>query len=143
MIAPNMSVGVNIYFKLCEQMAGLLEGYDAEIIEMHHDRKKDAPSGTALKAAEIVSRKMGLEKIYGRKGMVGERPQNEIGIHSVRAGDIIGEHTLLFAGNNERLELTHRAQSRDAFASGALVAAKWVAKKEKGVYSMSDVLGLE
>ena len=142
-ISPNMSIGVNIYFKLCEEMAGLLKGYDAEIIEAHHNRKKDAPSGTALKAAEIVSEKMGLEKIYGRHGMVGERPKKEIGIHSVRAGDIVGEHTLLFAGNNELLELTHRAQSRDAFASGAVFAAKWLAKKEKGVYDMQDVLELK
>jgi len=142
-ISPNMSIGVNIYFKLCGEMAGLLKGYDAEIIELHHNKKKDAPSGTALKAAEIVSEKMGLKKIYGRQGLVGERPKNEIAIHSVRGGDIVGEHTLMFAGNNERLELTHRAQSRDAFASGALFAAKWVAKQKKGAYDMQDALGLK
>ena len=140
-LAANMSVGVNLIFKLVGEVADALPCYDVEIIEAHHNQKKDAPSGTALKLAEIISSKSGLEPVFGRHGNVGAR-KKEIGIHSVRAGDIVGEHTVIFAGEGEQIELIHRAHSRDTFAAGAVKAAKWIFGKSPGLYSMRDVLGL-
>ncbi len=144
LISPNMSVGVNLLFELVEEVASRLEGYDIEIVEAHHNQKKDSPSGTAKKIAEIIAgaQKLDLGKagIYGRKGLTGPRKRDEIGIHAVRAGDIVGDHTVLFAGGSERIELIHRANSRDAFALGAIKAAKWIAGKPSGLYSMKDVL---
>jgi 4-hydroxy-tetrahydrodipicolinate reductase len=145
--APNMSPGVNLLFQLVGQIARTLgPGYDVEIVEAHHNQKKDAPSGTARKLAESIAAALGrdLDKdaVYGREGMPGPRKSSEIGIHAVRAGDIVGEHTVIFAAPGERIELTHRAHSRDTFARGALRAARWVVGKSPGLYSMLDVLGL-
>ncbi|MFA6107054.1 MAG: 4-hydroxy-tetrahydrodipicolinate reductase [Patescibacteria group bacterium] len=147
-IAPNMSLGVNVLFKLAAEAAKLLGGeYDVEIIEAHHRFKKDAPSGTAMKLAEVLAGALGrdLEKVgkYARHGLIGERTKNEIGIQSVRAGDIVGDHTIIFGGLGERLELTHRAGSRDTFARGAIRAAKWIVGKPPGFYDMRDVLGMK
>lgn len=142
-LAPNMSVGVNVLFRLVEEAARALPHYDLEIIEAHHNLKKDAPSGTALKLAEIAaaaSHRSSKDFVYGRKGLVGARRKKEIGISVVRAGDIVGDHTVLLSNPGERIELTHRAHSRDAFASGALEAAAWVYKRRPGFYSMQDVL---
>ncbi|MBN1109788.1 MAG: 4-hydroxy-tetrahydrodipicolinate reductase [Methanomassiliicoccales archaeon] len=142
-ITPNFSIGVNVFWKACQTLARALPDYEVEIVEMHHDRKKDAPSGTAMKAAQIVAAETGVSRlVYGRQGMVGARGR-EIGMHAVRAGDIVGEHTVMFAGNRERIELTHRAHSRLAFAEGCLVAVRWVAGRHDGkVHSMEEVLGL-
>ncbi|MFO7760131.1 MAG: 4-hydroxy-tetrahydrodipicolinate reductase [Desulfobia sp.] len=145
--APNMAVGVNLLFKLTRKVASILgDNYDIEIIESHHRLKKDAPSGTALKlgemAAEGVNRDFNKIGVFERHGIIGQRTNEEIGIQAIRAGDIIGEHTVYFAGPGERLELTHKAQSRDNFAGGAAVAAAWLADKENGMYTMFDVLGL-
>src|SRR3989304_991522 len=147
-ISPNMSVGVNVLFKVLREVARTLgDDYDVEIVEAHHHFKKDAPSGTALRMAQVVAEALGrdLEQvgIYGRKGIVGERPQAQIGVHTVRAGDIVGEHTVLFGGMGERIEITHRAHSRDNFARGALRAARFVVRAPKGLYDMADVLGLK
>lgn len=147
-ISPNMSVGVNVLFKTLKEVAGTLgEDYDVEIVEAHHHFKKDAPSGTALRMAQVVAEALGwdLEQvgIYGRKGIVGERPKTQIGVHTVRAGDIVGEHTVVFGGMGERIEIVHRAHSRDNFARGALRAARFVAQAPKGLYDMADVLGLK
>ena len=142
-----MSIGVNVFWKLIREATGLLDGkdYDIEIIEMHHRFKKDAPSGTALRAADVISEELGKNlndlAVYGRKG-ISERSKKEIGIHAVRAGDIVGEHTVLFGNLGERIEITHRAHSRLAFANGALEAVKFVHRK-KGIYDMGDVLGLK
>ena len=145
--APNMSVGVNLMLKVIAEMASKLgDDYDIEVTEAHHRLKKDAPSGTALKIAQVLADATGksLEKVaaYGRKGMIGERKRGEIGMQVIRAGDIIGEHTVLFGGIGERLEVTHRASSRDTFATGALRAAEWVVKQPPGLYDMQDVIGL-
>jgi 4-hydroxy-tetrahydrodipicolinate reductase len=142
-VAPNFSVGVNVFFKACESLARSLPGYEVEIIEVHHDKKKDAPSGTARRAAEIISAVTEVDRmVYGREGMVGARGK-EIGIHSVRAGDVVGEHTVIFAGNRERIELTHRAHSREAFAEGCVMAIRWIAGRSDGrIHSMEEVLGL-
>ncbi len=145
--SPNMSVGVNVLFKLVEEATARLgPGYEIEIVEAHHHAKKDAPSGTAKKIAEIVAKKRNqvLEKVgcWGRKGLVGARRPEEIGIHAVRAGDIVGEHTVIFCAPGERIELIHRAHSRDAFARGALAAAKFITGKKPGLYGMEDVLGI-
>lgn len=145
--APNMSEGVNLLFKLAAIAAAALgDDYDMEIVEAHHRMKKDAPSGTALRLAEVVAGALGRNlpehAVYARHGLIGERTVEEIGIQTIRAGDIVGEHTLILAGPGERLELTHRAHSRDNFAKGAVRAALWVADKEPGLYSMADVLGL-
>ncbi|UCF31973.1 MAG: 4-hydroxy-tetrahydrodipicolinate reductase [bacterium] len=147
-LSPNMSVGVNVLFKIAQSAVGSLgPGYDAEIVEAHHRMKKDAPSGTALRLAEVVAGTLGrsLEQhaVYARKGVIGQRTDEEIGIQTVRGGDIVGEHTLILAGPGERLELTHRAHSRDNFARGAVRAALWVFGKPSGLYSMEDVLELE
>jgi 4-hydroxy-tetrahydrodipicolinate reductase len=141
--SPNFSVGVNVFWKMCGVLAAVLEDYDVEIIETHHDKKKDAPSGTAFKAAQIVSEVTGVDRfVYGRQGNVGPRGR-EIGIHAIRAGDVVGEHTIIFAGNKERIELTHRASSRETFAEGALTAIRWVSARRDGrVHSMAEVLGL-
>ena len=142
-VSPNFSVGVNVFWKMCGVLAAVLENYDIEIIETHHDKKKDAPSGTATKAAQIVSEVTGIDSIvYGRQGLVGARGR-EIGVHAVRAGDVVGEHTIIFAGNRERVELTHRAHSRETFAEGCLTAIRWVSARRDGkVHSMAEVLGL-
>jgi 4-hydroxy-tetrahydrodipicolinate reductase len=144
--SPNMSIGVNMMFKLLKETAAKLgREYDMEIVELHHRLKKDAPSGTALKMAQILSEAIGekLEDVavYHREGMIGERKKKEIGIQSVRAGDIVGEHTVFFAGMGERLEITHKAASRDNFAQGALLAAAWIVDKPPGLYDMQAVLG--
>ena len=146
-MAPNMSVGVNVMFKMAEEMARLLgDGYDMEILEVHHRLKKDAPSGTAMRLAQILAqateRDLDEVAVYGRKGMIGERTDKEIGIQTWRAGDITGEHTVMFGGIGERLELVHRAHNRDNFARGAVRAATWVVGQAPGLYDMQDVLGL-
>jgi len=146
--APNMSICVNVLFKLVKKTAAILgDDYDIEIVEAHHNKKKDAPSGTALKlgemAAEGVNRNLAEVGVFERNGIIGERSKKEIGIQTIRAADIVGEHTVYFAGPGERIELTHRAHSRDHFAKGAATAAAWIVNKESGVYSMFDVLGLK
>lgn len=145
--APNMSVGVNLLFKLLEVATKALpEGYDVEIIEAHHRHKVDAPSGTALRMGEVIAQAQGkiLEKvaIYGREGNTGERPADTIGFSTIRGGDIVGDHTALFAGTGERLEITHKASSRKTFAIGALHAARFLATRKSGLFDMQDVLGL-
>ncbi len=143
-MSPNMSRGVNLLLKLVRDAARKLGDYDIEIIEAHHNQKKDAPSGTALGlAAEIadeLKRNPKTDYVYGREGNTGARTKKEIGIHAVRAGDIVGDHTVIFATGGERLELKHIATSRDAFAAGALHAAKWVSAQKPGLYTMQDVL---
>ena len=146
-LAPNMSMGVNILFKVVGDVARLLgDGFDVEIVEAHHRLKKDAPSGTALKLAQVVAdaleRNLDEVGVYSRHGMIGERTAQEIGIQTVRAGDIVGEHTVMFAGPGERIEITHRAHNRDNFAKGALRAAQWVVRQSGGLYDMHDVLGI-
>lgn len=145
--APNMSVGVNIVFKLLEQAAKVLaEDYDIEIIEAHHRHKVDAPSGTALRMGEVVAaasgRKLSDCAVYAREGVTGERPAASIGFATVRGGDIVGDHTVLFAGIGERVEISHKASSRATFSMGALRAARYLAGKRSGLYDMQDVLGL-
>ncbi len=145
-ISPNMSVGMNLMFDVVERLSRILkEGYDIEIVEMHHRLKKDAPSGTAVKLMEVAEAAQPDRdwiEIFGRKGIIGERKPDEIGVLALRGGDVVGEHTVMFAGPGERLEVTHRAYSRENFARGAIVAAKWIAGKGEGIYSMKDVLGL-
>ncbi len=147
-MAPNMSAGVNLMFKVVAQVAAVLgAGYDIEIVEAHHRLKKDAPSGTAVKlaqvAAEAVKRDLAKVGKYERHGLIGARSAEEIGIQTLRGGDIVGEHTVMFAGIGERLEITHRATSRDNFARGALRAVKWIVNQRPGLYDMQDVLGLK
>jgi 4-hydroxy-tetrahydrodipicolinate reductase len=146
--APNMSVGVNLLMKLAELAAQVLQdGYDIEIIEAHHRHKVDAPSGTALGLGQAVARALDRDlaqcAVYGREGVTGERDPRTIGFATVRGGDIVGDHTLMFAGTGERVELTHKASSRATFAQGALRAAKWLQGREPGLYDMRDVLGLQ
>ncbi len=146
--APNMSVGVNVCFKILKEIAATLgEGFDIEIVELHHNKKKDSPSGTAVRMGEIVAEATGRDynqvANFHREGMCGERNPNEIGMQTVRGGDIVGEHTVYFVGMGERIELTHRAMSRDMFARGALRAAAWIRDREPGIYDMQQVLGLE
>ena len=146
--APNMSVGVNLLMKLAELAAQVLQdGYDIEIIEAHHRHKVDAPSGTALGLGQAVARAIDRDlascAVYGREGVTGERDPKTIGFATVRGGDIVGDHTLLFAGIGERVELTHKASSRATFAQGALRAAKWLQGRAPGLYDMRDVLGLK
>jgi 4-hydroxy-tetrahydrodipicolinate reductase len=144
--SPNMSLGMNVLFKLVQLASRVLSRYDIEIMEAHHRFKKDAPSGSALKLGELIAqvlhKDLSKEARHGRRGQASERTPGEIGFHAIRGGDIVGDHTVLFAGRGERLELTHRAHSRDAFAAGALQAAKWVVTQKPGLYSMQDVLGL-
>jgi 4-hydroxy-tetrahydrodipicolinate reductase len=146
--ASNYSTGVNTLFWLTRKAAEILgPGFDIEVIEMHHRMKKDAPSGTAATLAEILAavREEQLEKVirHGREGIVGARTASEIGMHALRGGDVVGDHTVIFATNGERLELTHKASSRDTFANGALRAAEWVVQQKSGLYDMQDVLGLK
>lgn len=146
-LAPNMSVGVNVCFKLLELAASALgDDVDIEIIEAHHRHKVDAPSGTAVRMGEVVAEALGRElsnvAVYGREGVTGERARETIGFETVRAGDIVGEHTVMFAGLGERLEIVHRASSRMNFAQGALRAARWIVAKERGCFDMQDVLNL-
>ena len=147
-MSPNFAVGVNAVFKLAEVAAGILgDGYDVEIIEAHHRHKVDAPSGTALKLGEIIASalKRDLKKVarHGREGDTGARPARQIGFHAIRGGDIVGEHTVLFAGAGERVEVTVRSQSRMTYALGALRAARFLRGKRPGLYDMNDVLGLK
>ena len=142
-----MSLGVNLLFALVNQAAKSLNlDYDVEITEAHHRHKKDAPSGTALRLGEVVAAARGQNfrdvAVFGREGLGGERPRGQIGIHALRAADIIGDHTVLFAADGERVEISHRASSRDAFATGALHAAGWLGGRAPGLYDMQDVLGL-
>ncbi len=146
LVSPNMSVGVNLAFRVLALMARALgDAYDVEITEIHHRMKKDAPSGTAARMAEVIAEALGrrIEEVgvYGRHGLVGERGPKEIGVHALRGGDVVGEHTVVFSTLGERLELTHRAHSRDTFAHGALRAARFVAAAPPGLYAMPDVLG--
>ena len=146
--ATNFSTGVNTLFWLTRRAAEILgPGFDLEVIEMHHRLKKDAPSGTATTLLEILGevRKVQLEEAlrHGRKGITGERTASEIGIHALRGGDVVGDHTVIFAANGERVELTHKASSRDTFATGALRAARWIVGRPPGIYDMQDVLGLK
>jgi len=145
--APNMAVGVNAVFKLLETAARILnQGYDVEVIEAHHRFKVDAPSGTALRMGEVVARELGRDlaecAIYGREGVTGERSSETIGFSTIRGGDIVGDHTVLFAGIGERIEITHKSGSRMPYALGALRAAKFLAARENGLFDMQDVLGL-
>ncbi len=147
-MASNMSTGVNLLLRVLQDITRVLgEGYDIEIIEAHHRMKKDAPSGTALKMAQVIAdslnRNLDDVAVYARKGIIGERKPQEIGIQTIRAGDIVGEHTVIFGGLGERIEVTHKASSRDTFARGALRAALWVTGKPAGLYDMQDVLGLK
>lgn len=141
-ISPNFSIGVNIFWKLIEYAIQYLKDYDIEILELHHKFKKDAPSGTALKAAEIIKKYVGDKKlVFGREGICPRG--DEIGVFAIRGGDIVGEHTVFFIGMGERIEIVHRALSRQAFANGVMRAIKWIAKVDKpGIYGMNDVLGL-
>jgi 4-hydroxy-tetrahydrodipicolinate reductase len=144
--AGNFSVGVNLLFALTQEAARVLDSdYDAEVIEMHHRFKKDAPSGTATRLLEIIleERKLTAKALrHGRSGITGERTPGEVGVHSLRGGDVVGDHTVIFAALGERLELTHKASDRAIFARGALRAAQWIVKQPPGVYDMQDVLGL-
>jgi len=146
--APNMSVGVNLMFKVASEVASVLGAeFDVEIVEIHHRFKKDAPSGTARRLAEVIAASLGrnLEEVacYGRRGLTGERDPNQIAIHALRAGDVVGEHTVVFGALGERFEITHKAHSRDTFARGAVVAARFAAGADPGLYDMQDVLGLK
>ena len=145
--APNMSVGVNVTLKLLEMAAKILDrGYDIEIIEAHHRHKIDAPSGTALRMGEVVAGALGRDlkqvAVYGREGVTGERDPSTIGFATVRGGDIVGDHTVLFAGIGERIEITHRAASRVTYAHGSLRACRFLAQRDSGLFDMQDVLGL-
>lgn len=146
-LSPNMSVGVNVLFELVRQAARILgDGYDVEIVELHHKRKRDAPSGTAVRLGEVAAEALGRDPkdalAYARHGILGERPPWQIGVQTLRGGDVVGEHTVFFCGEGERVELTHRATSRDQFARGAVRAAQWIAGRPPGLHDMADVLGL-
>jgi 4-hydroxy-tetrahydrodipicolinate reductase len=145
LMAPNMSVGVNVLFQLVTECAAALgKAYECEVVELHHRMKKDAPSGTALRLAEAAAKGQGLlpeSFVYARHGDVGPRQQNTIGIQTLRGGDVVGEHTVYFIADGERLELTHRATSRDNFARGAVRAGRWLQGQKPGLYDMQDVLG--
>ena len=146
-MAPNMSVGVNVVLKLLDTAARLLnEGYDIEVIEAHHRHKVDAPSGTALKMGEVVAAALGRDlrecAVYGREGVTGERNPSTIGFATIRGGDVVGDHTVLFAGIGERIEITHKSSSRATYAQGSLRAARFMADRDCGLFDMSDVLGL-
>lgn len=147
-LSPNMSIGVNILFEISKKVASLVgDSYDIEIVEAHHRKKVDSPSGTALGLARAVCEGIGVDldavARYERHGNIGERKKGEIGIQTVRGGDVVGDHTVMFLGDGERIELTHKASSRDNFSKGVLIAVKWVHGKAPGLYSMKDVLGLE
>lgn len=145
--APNMSIGVNLCLQLLKMTAGVMgEDADIEIIEAHHRGKKDAPSGTALRMGEVIAGALGRDlkscAVYGREGHTGTRARETIGFETIRAGDIVGEHTVMFAGNGERVEISHKATSRKTFASGAVRAARWVSERDRGLFDMQDVLSL-
>jgi 4-hydroxy-tetrahydrodipicolinate reductase len=147
MMAPNMSIGVNVVLKLLQTAAAALStGYDIEIIEAHHRHKVDAPSGTALKMGEVIAAELGRDlkdcAVYGREGITGERDPSTIGFATVRGGDIVGDHTVLFAGTGERIEITHKSSSRATYAQGSLRAARFLAERPTGLFGMDDVLGL-
>ncbi|MEQ1557628.1 MAG: 4-hydroxy-tetrahydrodipicolinate reductase [Methyloglobulus sp.] len=147
MMAPNMSVGINLSLKLLEMAAKVMGDYtDIEIIEAHHRHKVDAPSGTALRMGEVIAKTLNRDlqeyAVYGREGITGERDRKTIGFSTIRAGDIVGEHTVMFADEGERVEITHKASSRMTFANGAVRAALWLGNKDPGLYDMQDVLGL-
>ena len=147
-LSPNMSVGVNVLFELVRQAAKVLgDGYDVEIVEIHHKKKRDAPSGTAVRLGEVAAEALGRDPkdalAYARHGILGERPPWQIGVQTLRGGDVVGEHTVYFCGEGERVELTHRATSREQFARGAVRAAQWIAGRPAGLYDMADVLGLK
>ncbi|HEX9591731.1 MAG TPA: 4-hydroxy-tetrahydrodipicolinate reductase [bacterium] len=147
LLAPNMSLGVNLLLRLAAMAAGHLgNGFDVEILEAHHRKKQDAPSGTAIRLGEVLATTLGRDLAdvgrYERHGMIGPRAEREIGFATLRGGDVVGEHTVFFYGHGERLELTHRATSRDTFATGAMAAAKWIRSRPPGLYDMQDVLGL-
>ena len=147
-MAPNFAVGVNAVFRLAETAAKILgDAYDVEIVEAHHRSKVDAPSGTALQLGEVIAKTLGRDlasvAIYGRQGESGARPVKQIGFHAIRGGDIVGEHTVIFAGSGERVEIAVRSQSRSTYAMGALRAAKWLRDRAPGLYDMRDVLGLK
>ncbi|NOY12150.1 MAG: 4-hydroxy-tetrahydrodipicolinate reductase [Deltaproteobacteria bacterium] len=147
-LAPNMSVGVNACFKLLKEAARILgDEFDVEVVELHHNKKKDAPSGTAVRMGEVVAETLGRDyhqvANYHREGMCGERSKQEIGMQTVRGGDIVGEHTVYFIGMGERIEISHRAMSRDMFARGAVRACQWLQDKSPGLYDMQDVLELK
>ncbi|HZY59316.1 MAG TPA: 4-hydroxy-tetrahydrodipicolinate reductase [Candidatus Binataceae bacterium] len=146
LIAPNMSIGINVLMKLVAEAAGLLTGFDAEVLEIHHRTKVDAPSGTALALGRAVAAARGQDfqasATFGREGITGVRPADQIGVLALRGGDAVGDHTVIFCGQGERLELIHRTQSREALAGGALRAAGWLENKPNGLYSIRDVLGL-
>ena len=143
-IAPNMSIGVNVLTKIVGEVAAILKDFDAEVIEIHHRTKVDAPSGTALALGKAIAAARGSEfaPVFGREGITGVRPAGKIGVMAIRAGDAVGDHTVIFGGAGERLELTHRAQSRESLARGALRAAAWLEAQKPGLYTMRDVLGL-
>jgi 4-hydroxy-tetrahydrodipicolinate reductase len=145
-IAPNMSVGVNVLMKIVAEVARILPDFDAEILEIHHRTKVDAPSGTAVALGRVVAAARGQDfaasAVYGREGITGVRPADKIAVMALRAGDAVGDHTVIFGGSGERLELIHRSQSRDSLARGAIRAAAWLDKQPPGLYSMRDVLGL-
>jgi 4-hydroxy-tetrahydrodipicolinate reductase len=147
-LAPNMSVGVNVCFKMLKDLAKTLgDDFDVEIVELHHNKKKDSPSGTAVRMGEVVAEALGRDynqvANYHREGICGERTKDEIGMQTVRGGDIVGEHTVYFIGMGERIEISHRAMSRDMFSRGSIRAAKWIVGKQPGLYDMQDVLGLK
>jgi 4-hydroxy-tetrahydrodipicolinate reductase len=145
-IAPNMSIGVNVLMKIAAEVAKILDDFDAEVLEIHHGTKIDAPSGTALALGRAIAEARGTDfktnAIFGREGITGVRERGKIAVFGLRAGDAVGDHTVFFGGQGERLELTHRAQSRDSLARGALRAAAWLDRQPPGLYSMRDVLGL-
>lgn len=147
-ISSNMSIGVNVFFNTLKKLAPLLYDYDIEIIEAHHNQKKDAPSGTAMTAFEVIAEELDRDTeevgVYGRKGLVGKRTPEEIGVHAIRGGDIVGDHTVMFVGDGERLEVKHQAHTREVFIAGVIRAIRYIPSAEKGVVSgMNDVLGLE
>ncbi len=145
LFAPNMSLGINLLFKILPGVVKALgEGFDVEIVEAHHHSKKDAPSGTAVRLAEVIAKARNLDPasafVHGRQGKVGDRGRDEIGLHAVRGGDIVGDHTVMFCGAGERIEFVHKASSRDTFAKGAIRAAQWIVGQKPGLYSMLDML---
>ena len=147
-ISSNMAIGVNVFFSTLKKLAPLLYDFDIEIIEAHHNQKKDAPSGTAMTAFEVIAKELERDPeevgVYGRKGLVGKRTPEEIGVHAIRGGDIVGDHTVMFVGDGERIELKHQAHTREVFIAGVIRAIRYIPNAEKGIVSsMNDVLGLE
>ena len=147
-ISSNMSIGVNVFFNTLKKLTPILNDFDIEIIEAHHNQKKDAPSGTAMTAFEVIANELDRDPeevgVYGRQGMVGKRTKEEIGLHAIRGGDIVGDHTVMFIGDGERIEFTHRAHTREVFIAGVIRAIRYIPDAESGIVSsMNDVLGLE